>query len=610
MIGSVLRVRYEITALVGETPIFQVYAAKDRLQAREVCVRLLKEPFAAEPEFISKLQEVVKLHQGIQHPHLERFLEMEAEEGTAFLVTELSKGTILRERLRKLGTLSVPVAVSSAIVICEAVQALHTENRVHGDIGSHNVVINADGDTKVQLYGTWQAYAFSQTAGHAALPDMAAYLAPEISRGAMPSAASDVYAIGVLLYEMLAGRQPFMADTPVAVALKHLNEGVPNVRMMNPSVPIVLAEIVKKAMDKEPASRYVNAGDLLADLRILQDALRFGRTLAWPLRESRTAPITPVVAEKPQVAPTMSAIRPESTKPAKEPKPAKAAKEPRGRRVEVATAGAPSVLIEKEAPDVPVWVKTLIAFFAGLLAVLVVIYVVFNLNKPKMVEVPALKRLTFSEATSRLDELKLKARVQRRETDENVPAEQVLRSSPAGGEKVFEGSTVNLVVSLGSAMVEIPDLKGVNVDEAKRILTSIGLEIDPSVEQVASARVGKGLILDQEPPKGKKVQRSSTVKVKISAGELSSRERREMNTRYNYRLEIGLEDITTNVKLRIDMVDARETRTIYEKEHEPGDRFPVIASGYGKKVTFKFYYDGEWVKDQDAAIEDEPVDEN
>jgi eukaryotic-like serine/threonine-protein kinase len=609
LIGSVLRVRYEITAALGDTPMFQVYAAKDRLQAREVCVRLLKEPFADEPEFISKLQEVTKNLQGIQHPHLERFLEMEAEEGTAFLVTELSKGTVLRERLRKLGTLSVPVAVSSAIVICEAIQALHTENRVHGDIGSHNVVINADGDTKVQLYGTWQAYAFSQSAGHAALPDMAAYLAPEISRGAMPSAASDVYGIGVLLYEMLAGRQPFIADTPVAVALKHLNEGVPNVRMMNPSVPIVLAEIVKKAMSKEPVTRYIDAGDLLADLRILQDALRFGRTLAWPLRESRTAPITPIVAEKPKVAPTMSATR-ETAKPAKEPKPSKPAKEPRGRRVEVATAGAPRVLIEKEAPDVPVWVKTLIAFFAGLLAVLVVIYVVFNLNKPKMVEVPALKRLTFSEATSRLDELKLKARVQRRETDENVPAEQVLRSSPAGGEKVFEGSTVNLVVSLGSAMVEIPDLKGVNVDEATRILTSIGLETDPSVEQVASAQVGKGLILDQQPPKGKKVQRGSTVKVKISAGELTSRERREMNTRYNYRLEIGLEDITTKVRLRIDMVDARETRTIYEKEHEPGDRFPVIASGYGKKVTFKFYYDGEWVKDQEATVDEEPADEN
>lgn len=576
MIGQVLRNRYELVLALGESAVFQSFAARDTQLGGDVCVRILKDPFRKEGEFVTKLGAVVNELSSYDHPNLENYVGAEQDGDTAFIVTTYSKGTTLTERLRKLGTLSVPVAVGTIIVICDALQALHLGREAHGDVGSHNVVVSAEGEAKVQLFGIWKSYSASATAGHVILPQMAPYLAPEIGRGAYPSPASDVYSVGVLLYELLSGRYPFNADSAIALAMKHANESAPNVRMMNPSVPVVLAEIIKKAMAKESEFRYKDAGDLATDLKVLQDALRFGRTLTWPLRDDPM----PVVEQHP-VAPAMSAIRSEI-----KPTERKDRKSEKKERKE----------LFREEPDVPVWLKTAIAFCAGLFSLIVTLWVVFNMNKPKLITMPDLTRLSFSEASGRLNELGLKPRVAARRSDESIPAEQVISANPPKGQEAFEGSSVSLVVSTGSKFVVVPAVKGESIDRAKAMLQSLNLTVLDEIIEVNDRKAQKGAVLGTEPDAGTKVERTTEVRLKVSAGTKDPDQDANNAKSYVYDIEVTLTGIVDPVKLRVEMTDARSTRIIHEANHDPDETVSITAVGKGASVVIKIYYDNELVK--------------
>jgi eukaryotic-like serine/threonine-protein kinase len=556
-----------------ETPLFEVFAAQDRVQGREVCVRILKEPFARETAFVEALKRVVLEHAHIQHSYLERVSEVDEDDGSVFLVSDLSKGASLDERLKRLGYYSIPLTVSAAIRICEGLQALHGEGRVHGDVGAHSIVVPSDGEARLQLAGLWKSYSESSSAGVAVIPQMAPYLAPEITAGQMPTPASDVYAVGVLIFRMLSGRFPFMAESASALAAKHATDAVPNVRMLSPSVPHVLAEIVKKAMAKDPGERYVTAGDLLSDLRMMQDALRFGKSLTWPIRAEQ-----PV--EVPKVAPAMTAAKAETAKAPADPA-------PKTRRQ-----------VDRD-PDVPVWMKTLMAFFAGLLVVMVIIWVIFNSNRPRTVSVPDLRGLTAMEASERLKMHGLKMRV-RDVPHEQVPPQRVIEMNPQPNEEVYEGSWVTLVVSSGSQFIAVPDLRGLTLDRAKATLASLNLSVDDRVQEVQDREVPAGMIVRQIPERGTRVERDTQVQLFVSVGNERPRQDPDANVKHIYTATIRLTDIDAPVRVRVDMIDARGTKKVYDLVHEPDDEVEVIAEGYGSKVLFRIFYDNEMVKQVEA----------
>ncbi|MBX3117802.1 MAG: PASTA domain-containing protein [Fimbriimonadaceae bacterium] len=574
MIGNILRLRYELLENLHDEPLFDVYAARDKVSARDVCIRILKQPYASETKFVTALGEIIARLKDVQSPSLERVLEIDRDEKHTFLVCELSKGTLLSDRIKRLAPFSAPVSLSIAISICEGLTALHRVGLTHGDIGSHNVIVDPEGNAKIKLSAFWPSYSASMTAGSVVLPNMAPYLAPEVSKGDMPTAPSDVYGMGVILFELLTGRKPFVADQPVAMAIKHATDTPPFVKNFNAAVPNALNEIVSKTLSKDPKERYNDAGELLSELRFVQDALRFGRSAAAP---ASVAPARSGAAgftkEPAGVAPKMSAIK-EETK--AKPKPTK---------------------VDDEDYDdgVPSWLKMVMIFVAALVIFTIGGFVMFNMTRPKIVKVPDIRRLTVTEAESRLKQLDLKMRIMRRETSEEFATNTVIEMDPPPSNDSYVGSVIGVVVSDGSRFVEVPDLRGLSVDKAKITLQEIGLVGDDRVDEVRDRQLEPGLVVSHVPESRKRVERGTKVRFRVSS-QTSGRSDRADETKYLYTIRIRLTGLTASVGLRVDMTDARGTRTVHEDFHDPDNLVEITAEGYGAEAVFRIFYDGELVK--------------
>lgn len=556
--------RYELQQLVSQGPILDLWTATDRIQGREVSIRIVRAPFCAEEQFIDALRSTVEGQPAVKHPGVERISALETGDEKVYLVGDPVRGMSLADRIRKLAPFSVPVAVATGVTIAEALAALHRAGIVHGDVGTHNIRVLPEGTAVVQLAGLWAAYSSSRSAGPSVLPDMAAFLAPEVSQGELPSPASDVYSAGIILYWLLAGKTPFSAEQPVAMAMKHVTDQLVPVREINPNVPVALDEVIKKCLAKSKHDRYGSAIELLSDLRMIQDAMRFGRSLTWPL--AAPAPATTVVESK--------------ESPSKFVPPAEA--------VDTSRKGRGS-----GSGDVPNWLKGVMVFFAALVVLLIGTFLFTNLQKPKLVTVPDLRGESFSKAEEQLKALKVRLRVARKEISETDPADEILDMDPTPGEKIYEGGTISVVVSAGSRFVEVPDLRGMTVDKARILLDSLDLKLDESIDEEYDREAVRGMVLRQVPTSGSRVERRTAIRLTISSGTQSPRGRGNVNAKYVYTIRIELTDINEPVIMRVDMTDARNTKTISEEERQPGEMVELTAEGYGDQAIFRIFYDGE-----------------
>jgi eukaryotic-like serine/threonine-protein kinase len=581
LIGRLVRGRYEVAGLIFEGPIFSAYAARDRQTGRDVCLRIVHRPFNSEPGFVQALKAVVSRYRALPGASIERIEEVFSERDETYLLGDLVRSPTLGDRIRKLAPFSIPASVSMAISLCQSIEPVHRAKLVHGDVSGQNVIVMANGDVKLQLTGIWEAYSASSGAGAAVLASLAPYLAPEVSQGDMPSPSSDVYAIGILMFELLTGRAPYAADSSVATAMRHVNSPTPSVRDLNPSVPEVLDEIVKKAMAKSPADRYRNATELMAHLRILQDALRFGKTLTWPLAGANARP-TPIVNPSQPVAPRMSAIR-----------------EPEDETVREK---------RRKERDVPIWMMLIIAFLIAVVLSLLGVWLAFNFSKPKLITVPNIRGLTTSEARSMLDPLKISLRILRKQADNKAPQDQILDVSPEPGQSVREGSAVGVVVSAGSRFIEVPDLKGETLDKAISVLNSLGLELDSSTDNAPDPSVPAGQVARQTPDKGTRVERGSRVRLTTSSGPPTEAAPTSEVPAFIYTLDIKVSNGGKSTRVRVDISDEQGVRLAYEERHASGETAHVSVKGYGPEATFRIYYDDVKVKEltQKAPTSENP----
>lgn len=586
MIGTVLAGRFEVSAIVAEGPIFTLLRARDRITGRDTSLRLVRAPFDGQEEFVAALGKAVEKVAPISHANVERLIELDRHDGQTYIVGEWTQAPALADRIRKLAPFSAPVAVAAALAVCRGLDAFHKLGIVHGDVGPDTACLMADGEVRLQMGGLWEAYSSSPTAGAMVLPSLAPALAPEVGKGAMPSLRSDVYAVGVLLYELLTGRKPYVGDTPLATAMRHSTDPTPHVRSLNPSVPMVLDEIVAKAMEKDPENRYASAGEMAADLRLVQDALRFGRTLSWPLRaatasappaRAATGGRAPKAAAPGRVAPKMTAIRDDDDED-----------------------------FGKPERDVPAWASIGLALVACVAVSLLAVYFVLNLNRPRLVTIPSLAGLTAAEARTSLTAAKLEISVDPdKVANEKVAADHIIQADPPERTRVREGSTVHVELSAGPALVQVPDLVTLTPDSARSQLGKLGLKLGDEMEHVNRPPAKEGAIVSQSPKANERVARDGVIKVAVQDG---SQPAPEVHA-FEYKLKDELSDLTkrrTRVKVEVEDVDG--VREVFNERRSPGENLEVVTQAKGDKAVFRIYYDGERVRTVTQKSDNSPAE--
>ncbi len=581
MIGQVIGGKYELTEELGSDSVFDLYRGKSTGTGEDVFVRGVEGSVPRNDAFRNQVTQLIGRLKPIHHPGVEKLISAHQEPNGYYIVSEYSPGSVLDARLKRLATLSVLAAVVTAIDLCEGLVSLHGAHIVHGDISTRTVLSTSGEGAKLLLPGMWQAYGQDSELALAMLKQMAPYLAPEVNEGGMPTPQSDIYALGVLLWQMLAGRVPFHGDNPATIAHKHRTEPYPSLAQVAATVPNALDQIIRKCMDKNPLVRYGSARELLGDLRAVQDALRFGRKITWPIQGPAS------VEAAGAVAPELNAID-------AKPQPAATSKK--------VSKAKP---IKEESDGVPMWVAGLLYTVTFIFLLMVGGWAFFNAQKPKLLTVPNLVGKDVEHARKDLEPTGLKLREARREVSERVPEGVIISTDPAPGDNIREGQRIEAIVSKGSKFVQVPDFRGRTVEEARQLAQTLNLVIeDADIELVRDRELDEGLIISHVPEARKKVERYTRLKIKVSNGNRRAQPDRPAPTHTN-RVQFKVpSDLDRDVLVRIDVTDDEGTKTVYEELMSPGSDVDERVRWQGDELIIRIFFDGELIKQQTAKPED------
>jgi beta-lactam-binding protein with PASTA domain len=533
--------RYLILRRIGSGGMADVYCAEDTHLGRQVALKVLHRRFAQDQEFVERFRREASAAAGLQHPNVVGVFDRGRHDGTYYIAMEHLPGRTLKEIVTAEAPLAQERVVDLGTQILQAAGFAHRHGVIHRDFKPHNVIVDEHGGVKVTDFGIARAGA-SEMTETGSIMGTAQYLSPEQAQGHAVTAASDLYSIGVMLYEMLAGRLPFEGDSAVSVALKHLSEPPPPISQFRPDVSPALESVVMAALAKDPAHRWQSADDFAEALQ----------AAGAQLEQGPTAQDTAAFAPVPVPAPETIAAAPPILPPPEEPPPEHRRRWPwftigllaialAGFLIYLAVAGltatdtkeVPRVvgkqllqarqILERNGFDVEESrVRSQAPFDQvvdqdpnpreeadeGSTVVLEVS------GGPGTVRVPTVRGLPQAVAIETLDKRDLKATVDRRPS-ETVERGIAIRTVPAGGEEVERGERVQLFVSSGPEQVAVPDVTGLARDSAEGLLTGAGLEV--AVEERESEEP-EGDVISQNPAAGTEVDRGSTVTIVVSTG--------------------------------------------------------------------------------------------
>ena len=462
---TVIDGRYQVIGKVGSGGMAEVYGAEDLQLGRKVAVKVLHRRFTEDEEFVERFRREAQSAAGLQHQHVVSVYDRGEWDGTYYIAMEYLEGRSLKDVIREEAPLAPLRAVDIAIQILRAARFAHRRGIIHRDLKPHNVILDDEDRAKVTDFGIARAGASDMTET-GSIMGTAQYLSPEQAQGHAVSAQSDLYGIGIVLYEMLAGRLPFDAESAVTIALKQVSEAPPPLSGLLPDLPPDLEAVTMRALEKAPANRFQDADEFIGAL----EAVRAQLTGAPGGDTSSFVPPPAVVSEEwDQVA-------------------------------------------EPEGPSRRRW---LWAALAGLLVAGAVIAALLLLGGPDDVAVPDVVGADLQVAQQRLRSEGFEVEVTRARNPE--PAGRVVGQDPAAGAEAPEGSTINLTVSAGPGNVAMPDVIGEPRDEAVDTLEDAGFEVDE--ERVFSADVAAGRVVDTQPGPGQQVERGSGVTLVVSRGQ-------------------------------------------------------------------------------------------
>ncbi len=476
--------RYQLTAHIARGGMADVYEGRDGLLGRRVAIKVLHSQFSSDDAFVKRFRREAQAAANLTHPNIVGIYDWGQLDSTYFIVMELVEGRSLREVLRSAGALLPRRAVEIAAEVSAALSVAHRAGLVHRDIKPGNILLAADGTVKVTDFGIARAWDDSaELTRTGAVMGTATYFSPEQAQGQPADERSDVYSLGVVIYEMLTGQPPFKGESPVAVAYQHVSSEVAAPSVLNSDVPPGLDAIVLRSLDKDPAERYQTAEDLRKDLwRVLRGE-----------SPSAATPPAPVVADG--SATRMIPVTPPATVPPQE---------------------AYRELEEAPASNMAFVVGT----FALLATLAVLVFLLFRFlsgpNDTEQVQVPNVIGLTQEEAIRQITTANL-VPIPVAEESETVAEGRVIRTEPEANALVDRGSDVRIVVAGAVQQFAVPRLDGLNVEDALALINTQGFTLGNITEDPNSDEE-PGTVISQNPTAGTQAPPDTPIDLVVSAG--------------------------------------------------------------------------------------------
>ena len=483
--GRLLGNRYEIIEKIGNGGMSMVYKAKCHVLNRYVAVKILRDEFTTDEEFVKRFSVEAQAAASITHPNIVSIYDVGREGNLYYIVMELIKGKTLKEIIiEEKGALPWKWSVNIAIQIASALETAHRNNIIHRDIKPHNIIITEEGIAKVTDFGIAKAVSNSTITAFGSTIGSVHYFSPEHARGGYTDAKSDLYSLGVVMYEMLTGRVPFDADTPVSVALKHMQEEPIAPITINPNIPMSVNDIILKAMRKDTTLRYQNATEMLTDLnRALKDP---NGNFVDNKEYSNVEPT--------QKIPTLNDVEIKKEKQSKK----------QNKFIE---------FIKKH--------KALSGFIAIVLLFAISLggtMLYLNLTNPKEVLLPNLVGISREEAEKIIADNKLVLKEVKEEYNSDYAEGYVISQDPDYRENynVKEGKEISLLVSLGLEEVIVPKVEGMTKEEAIETLEAAKLKYE--IVEETSKKVEEGYVIKQETEAETKAYAGDTIIIHVSTG--------------------------------------------------------------------------------------------
>ena len=486
--GSVIGNRYEILEKIGNGGMATVYKALDKILNRYVAVKILREEFTTDEEFIKRFNAEAQSAARLTHPNIVSVYDVGQEYNIYYIVMELIQGKTLKQIIDEDGFLSWKWSVNIAIQIASALDMAHKNNIIHRDIKPHNIMITEDGVAKVTDFGIAKAVSNSTITAFGTTLGSVHYFSPEHARGGYTDAKSDLYSLGVVMYEMVTGKVPFDADTPVSIALKHMQEDPVEPKSINKNVPYAVNQIIMKSLKKDPNDRYQSASEMIIDLNMALKRPEGGFIDETNYTDGLTRRIPTVDADIKEKSTNNNDVNEEKTS------------------------------FFKEHKKVIISGIIILSFLIIFIATLFITLGIVNSSSPKDVQIPNVVGKTQEEAKIEIEKNKLIFNVSKEVFSSDVEKGSVVSQDPEykNNYSIKEGNTINVVISKGIELVKMPKVVGVEYSKAETTLTDLGLKIE-KIEEI-SQTVEAGYIVNQETAENTEIEVGSTVKIHVSKG--------------------------------------------------------------------------------------------
>ena len=490
MSNKLLAGRYELIEKIGEGGMAVVYKGKDRLLNRYVAIKILRPEYTKDEQFIESFRRESQAAAGLSHPNIVGVYDVGKEGNIHFIVMELIDGKTLSEVIKEKGRLEYKEAINITLQVASALSLAHKNQIIHRDIKPHNILITSTGVAKLADFGIAKAVSAATIAGGSnKIMGSVHYFSPEQARGAYVDERSDIYSLGIVLFEMLTGKVPFDGDNPVSIALMHINAPMPSLTKEVPGVPPQLEKIVNKATEKYQSNRYRNVDEMISDLEDIEFVTKVIGKNAFAVEDNSS-----------------DASQPKQERKNGEEAPVPARKErQRNERSD-------------SSKD-----KNKMTLFIVIGVVIVAIAALIGLGSmlgwfggSDEITVPNFVGKTLEEATAEAEEKGLVIQegdlVFSPDQEEGFIASQ----NPASGSKVTEGKVITVNISKGKKDGVVPKIEGMDYDEAKEYLESFGFKMGPGV--TVDSPLPKGIIVSQSVPYGTQAKSGTEINVEISNG--------------------------------------------------------------------------------------------